>query len=253
MGASNFVSSPAQLPFYSLANAPSLLPTELLLAVEELTGITTLPLRTMTTTTTPTEVSSTPSNPVPLEKTDASVALPKLAPPRRSSAKRKAISFASSQVTNPSRMVMKLVNEPAIEGAWPDELPLALPAKWQQRTQNQARSAWLRDMLVISLMATRTVVNAFTHSEPWVYKALQASVIGILCLNILLGCVNVGHQLFMASVQRPYAEQLATETKTRHTEIEQSLIALKKGEGVEMLARGYMDMVEPNQVLVKIR
>ena len=251
MGASNFVSSPAQLPFYSLAATASSLPTELLLAVEELTGITTLPLKTMTTT--PTEPTTTTlNNPLPLDKVEISVALPKLAPPRRSSVKRKAVSFASSQPNNPSRMAMKLVNEPAVEGAWPDEQPFALP-KWQQRTQGQARSAWLRDTLVISLMATRTVVNAFTHSEPWVYKALQAGVVGVLCLNILLGCINVGHQLIMASVQRPYAEQLASETKTRHHEIEQSLVALKKGEGVEMLARGYMDMVEPNQVLVKVR
>jgi hypothetical protein len=111
----------------------------------------------------------------------------------------------------------------------------------------------LRDAVVIGLLATKTVVNAFTHSEPWVYKALQASVVGVLCLNIFLGCINVGHQMIMASVQKPYAEQLASETKSRNHEIDQSLIALKKGEGVEMLARGYMDMVEPNQVLVKVR
>jgi hypothetical protein len=183
MGASNFVSSPAQLPFYSLAATASSLPTELLLAVEELTGITTLPLRTMTTT--PTEFAATISkNQLPLDKVESSVALPKLAPPRRSSVKRKAVSFASYRPANPSRMAMKLVNEPAVEGAWPDEQPFVLP-KWQQRMQNQARSAWLRDTLVISLMATRTVVNAFTHSDPWVYIALQASVVGVLCLNIL--------------------------------------------------------------------
>jgi hypothetical protein len=153
-------------------------------------------------------------------------------------------------------MAMKLVNEPAIEGAWPDEVPLPAPhhkAKWQQRTKQSVRSAWLKDTVVISLMATRTIVNAFTQSEPWVYKAMQAGVITVLCVNILLGCINVGHQLILASVQRPFAQQLANETKTRHHEIEQSLMVLKKGEGIEMLARGYMDMVEPNQVLVKIR
>ncbi len=245
------MSSPAQLPFYSLAATASTLPTELLLAVEELTGITTLPLRTMSANT-PIEIINTISNPQPLENPEGSVALPKLAPPKRMARQKKTLAFASSQPANPSRLAMRLVNEPAIEGAWPDEAPFALP-KWQKRTQGQSRSAWLREAVIIGLMATRTVVNAFTHSEPWVYKALQASAVGILCLNIFFGCINVGHQLIMASVQRPYAEQLANETKSRHHEIEQSLVALKKGEGVEMLARGYMDMVEPNQVLVKVR
>jgi hypothetical protein len=250
------MSSPAQLPFYSLVpSASASLPVELLLAVEELTGIPTLPLRSMPANLTESSVPTTPLNHntvAPLEQGDATVVLPKLAPPLRTTRKKNKVSFLGSQPANPSRMAMSLVNEPSIEGAWPDQTPFVLP-KWQQRVQGQSRSAWLRDTVVIGLLATKTVVNAFTQSEVWVYKALQASVVGVLCLNIFLGCINIGHQLIVASIQKPYAEQLASETKSRHHEIDQSLIALKKGEGVEMLARGYMDMVEPNQVLVKVR
>jgi hypothetical protein len=248
--------SSAQLPFYSHASATATLPPELLLAVEQLTGIpTAAPLKLMPTVTPSENLVAPPlleASIAPEAKTDV-VAPPKLTPPRRRTTKKK-VSFSSSRVVTPSRMAMRLVNEPTIEGFWPDQLPLALPA-WQQRTQQQGkpRLQWLQSAVVVSLLATRSFVNAFAQSEPWVYKALQTGVVGILCLNVLAGCINIGHQLTMAMVQRPYAEQLALETQVRHSEIEQSLVSLKKGEGVEVLARGYMDMVEPNQVLVKVR
>jgi hypothetical protein len=251
--------SSAQLPFYSLAATATTLPPELLVAVEALTGINPAVLKpTITMSAAPSNVSSTTPTEDTIMMTESATvssttvkSVPKLAPPKKPIPKRaKKGRFLNSRSVLPSRMAMKLVSEPIIEGAWPDEQPL--PA-YAPKGQTKERADWVRDSVLIGLMATRSVVNAFTHSEPWVYKALQSAIVGVLCLNILMGCINVGHQLVQASFQLPYAQQLAAETQTHHKDIEQSLTSLKKGEGVEMLARGYMDMVEPNQVLVKIR
>lgn len=247
--------SSAQLPFYSLAATATTLPPELLVAVEALTGINPSVLKHPTPMSSATPISSSPLSTPEAPVTDVLGTtvkpMPKLASPKKAKAKRgKKSRLLTAQAVLPSRMALKLVTEPIIEGAWPDEQPL--PA-YAPKGQTRQRSDWFREAVFVGVIAARSVVNAFTHSEPWVYKALQSAVVGILCLNILMGCINVGHQLLQASFQLPYAQQLAAETQTHHKDIEQSLTSLKKGEGVEMLARGYMDMVEPNQVLVKIR
>lgn|GEM_PF-6204016 len=178
--------------------------------------------------------------------------------PSPNPARRKVRAVSPTKQKKNTRLVDLLLKEPARRVAnsaqhWPDEQPLHKTSRRSISTValNIAKVSVGAGLLTVS--GVQSLVKGWMNSELWVSNALKAIGLSLVSVHLLISCIGIAQQLFTAHNDAPLVKGIYQEHKAENGVLKSQIERIASGEDSELLARDYLDMANPDEVLVKIK
>jgi hypothetical protein len=181
---------------------------------------------------------------------------PAAKPAQRSARNPKVRAVSPAREKKNTRLVDLLLKEPARSSNpqhWPDEQPLRTTKRRSVRNValNVAKVTVGAGLLTIS--GAQSLVKGWMNSELWVSNALKAIGLSLVSLHLLVSCIGIVNQLWSAHHDTPVVRSIYQEHKADNGVLKSKIGRIQSGEDSELLARDYLDMANPDEVLVKIQ
>lgn len=171
---------------------------------------------------------------------------------------RKPKAYRKSRKSSTPHVVDLLLNETnhlAYAEAWPDESPVPKRVHRRSEFQNVAiRAAKIgvgASLLVV--MGMQSLVKGWSKSEIWVKNAVHATLLTICGVHLLVSCVGMLGSVLQIQTEMPTVAGIYESHQKKNHSLKSQIKAAVRGEDAELMARNYFDMVNPDEVLLKVK
>jgi cell division protein FtsB len=136
---------------------------------------------------------------------------------------------------------------------WPDEAPL------RQRRPHHFSKVAVRVVKMgvgaslLAIMGLQTLVKAWTKSEIWVKNAVVAVALTLVSVHLLVSSFGLLGNVLNIHMEIPVLQGIYQAHQNKNTQLKSQIHRIQTGEDAELLARDYLDMVHPDEVLLKIQ
>lgn len=170
---------------------------------------------------------------------------------------RKPKAYRKSRKSSTSHVVDLLLSESSTlhAEAWPDESPVRERVHRRSEFQNVAiRAAKIgvgASLLVV--MGMQSLVKGWSKSEIWVKNAVHATLLTICGVHLLVSCVGMLGSVLQIQTEMPTVAGIYESHQKKNHSLKSQIKAAVRGEDAELMARNYFDMVNPDEVLLKVK
>jgi cell division protein FtsB len=136
--------------------------------------------------------------------------------------------------------------------SWPDDQPLPRAQKpLQQAAANVVKLSVGAGFLAVS--GVQTLVKGWMRSEIWVRNAIVSIALSLVTVQLAVSCLGVLNQVATVQHDKPVVQSLFNKQKAHNQTLKSQITRIQSGEDAELLARDYLDMARPDEVLIKIQ